>query len=489
MTLPRPSIGDDPVTDRPRDNCGIVGVYAPGEDVARLAFFGLFALQHRGQESAGIATSDGERIRLHTNMGLVNQAFREEDLERLTGHMAIGHTRYSTTGSNHPRNAQPFLVSGPYGQLALGHNGNLINALELRQELVEWDAPIQSATDSEVIAHLLAQTPGRDWGERVAATMRRLQGAYCLVVQTQDSILGIRDPLGVHPLCIGRLNSKGWVLASETCALDHLGAEFVREVAPGEAVQLGKDGVQTVHRSGEEGKRALCLFEYIYLARPDSSIANRLVYSVRHAMGQELAREHPADADVVIGVPDSAMAAAAGYAQASGIPYQDGLIKNRYAVRTFIEPDQRIRDLGVRLKFNPMREVLEGQRVVLVDDSIVRGTTTPHVVDLLHKAGAREVHVRVGSPPIRHPCFFGVDMGARRDLLASSRTIPEIQDTIGADSLGYLSVAGLMRALRAEHTGFCGACFTGNYPIPVQLEMDKLALEELPNVPLPRKGS
>jgi amidophosphoribosyltransferase len=464
-------------------------VYAPGEDVARLAFFGLFALQHRGQESAGIATSDGERIRLHTNMGLVNQAFREEDLERLTGHMAIGHTRYSTTGSNHPRNAQPFLVSGPYGQLALGHNGNLINALELRQELVEWDIPLQSATDSEVIAHLLAQTPGRDWGERVAATMRRLQGAYCLVVQTQDSILGIRDPLGVHPLCIGRLNSKGWVLASETCALDHLGAEFVREVAPGEAVQLGKDGLQTVHQSGGEGKRALCLFEYIYLARPDSSIANRLVYSVRHAMGQELAREHPADADVVIGVPDSAMAAAAGYAQASGIPYQDGLIKNRYAVRTFIEPDQRIRDLGVRLKFNPMREVLQGKRVVLVDDSIVRGTTTPHVVDLLRKAGAREVHVRVGSPPIRHPCFFGVDMGTRRELLASSRTIPEIQDTIAADSLGYLSVAGLMRALGAENTGFCGACFTGNYPIPVQLEMDKLALEELPDVPLPRKGS
>ena len=466
------------MTERIRENCGIVGVYAPGEDVARLAFFGLFALQHRGQESAGIATSDGQRIRLHANMGLVSQAFREEDLERLTGFMAIGHTRYSTTGSNHPRNVQPFLVDGPHGQLALGHNGNVINALELRQDLAEWGCDFQSSTDSEVVAHLLAQTPGRDWDERLGATMRRLQGAYCLVVLTKDSLLGIRDPLGVRPLCIGKLSNKGWVLASETTALDHLGAEFVREVAPGEAVRLGKDGVETVHRSGEEGRRALCLFEYIYLARPDSTISDRLVYSTRHALGRELAYEHPVDADVVIGIPDSALIAAAGYAEASGIPYRDGLIKNRYVGRTFIEPDQRIRDLGVQVKFNPLRDVLEGQRVVLVDDSIVRGTTTPHVVRLLRKAGAREVHLRVCSPPIRHPCFFGVDMGTRRELLASNRSISQVQAFIESDSLGYLSVEGMMRAVGNGDQGFCGACFTGKYPIPVQLEMDKLALEE-----------
>ena len=465
------------MTDSARENCGIVGIYAPGEDVAQLAFFGLFALQHRGQESAGIATSDGQRLRVHVNMGLVSQVFREEDLERLSGHMAIGHTRYSTTGTSQLKNAQPILVDGPHGPLALGHNGNLINALELRQELAEWGCAFQSSTDSEVIAHLLSQSPGKDWGERIGATVRRLQGAYCLVVLTPDSIYGIRDPMGVRPLCIGRLNHQGWVLASETCALDHLGAEFVREVAPGEAVRLSQNGVETVHRSGEEGKRALCLFEYIYLARPDSTLSGRLVYSARYAMGRELAREHPVDADVVIGVPDSALAAAAGYAEESSIPYRDGLIKNRYVGRTFIEPDQRIRDLGVRLKFNPLREVLEGQRVVLVDDSIVRGTTTPHVVGLLRKAGAREVHLRVCAPPIRHPCFFGVDMGARRDLLAANRTIPEIRARTGADTLGYLSMEGLMRAVGLGDQGFCGACFTGNYPVPVQLEMDKLALE------------
>lgn len=465
------------MTEGIAENCGIVGVYAPDEDVARLAFFGLFALQHRGQESAGIATTDGHGIRLAKNMGLVSQAFKEEDLERLTGSMAIGHTRYSTTGSNIPSNVQPFLVDGPHGRLALGHNGNIINALELRTDLLEWGCNFQSSTDSEVIAHLLAQSPGKDWGERLAS-LRRIQGAYCLVVLTDDSLLGIRDPLGVRPLSIGKLGDTGWVLASETTAIDHLGARFVREVEPGEAVRLGRDGIETIHRSSDNHVKALCLFEYIYLSRPDSIIKDRLVYSTRHALGRQLAHEHPVDADLVIGIPDSALVAAAGYAEFSGIPYRDGLIKNRYVGRTFIEPDQRVRDLGVQAKFNPLREVLEGQRVVLVDDSIVRGTTTPHVVSLLRKAGAREVHLRVCSPPIRHPCFFGVDMGSRRELLASNRSLTEIQEFIEADSLGYLSVDGMMQAIGNGDTGFCSACFTGRYPIPVQLEMDKLAMEE-----------
>ncbi|MBI2165739.1 MAG: amidophosphoribosyltransferase [Chloroflexi bacterium] len=467
--------------DRAREACGVVGVYAPGEDVARVAFFGLFSLQHRGQESAGIATADGRHLRVHTHMGLVGQAFREEELQRLSGHIAIGHTRYSTMGSSRIENAQPLLVSGPNGELALAHNGNVINVLQLRSELASWGCSFTSSTDSEVIAYLLAHAPGKDWGERVGYMMRRLQGAYALVVLTPDSLMAIKDPLGVRPLCLGKLNG-GWIVASESCAIDHVGAEYIREIRPGEAVLIDARGPRVIYQA-PEAYRKLCVFELIYFARPDSVLDDSLIYNVRLKMGAQLAREHPVKADVVIGIPDSATAAAVGYARESGIPYADGLMKNRYVGRTFIQPDQRIRDLGVQLKFNPLPAILSGKRVVVVDDSIVRGTTTPHVVSLLRRGGAQEVHMRICAPPIQWPCHFGVDMATRRELIAANKTVPEIREAIGADSLGYLSVEGLLKAVGGGKESFCTACFTGNYPIPVQLEMDKLALEqEIPSV-------
>ena len=452
-------------------------MYAPGGDASRLAFFGLFALQHRGQESAGIAATDGQDIKRLSDMGLVTQIFREEELQQLQGTMAIGHTRYSTTGSSRAFNAQPFLVTGVHGELALGHNGNVVNAAQLKIELKEeWGCDFTSSTDSEVIANLLANAPGKDWEERIAYCMRTLQGAFSAVALTRDTLIGFRDPLGVRPLCLGQLDG-GWVVASESCALDHLGASLVKELAPGEAVLIDKQGMRSYTWPGVGGRRALCVFELIYFARPDSVLDNVLVYSNRRAMGAQLAREHPVDADVVIGIPDSATAAAVGYAQESGIPYSDGLVKNRYVGRTFIEPDQRLRDLGVQVKFNPLSEVIAGKRVVVVDDSIVRGTTTPHVVGLLRKSGAQEVHMRVCAPPIRHPCHLGVDMATKRELIAANKTEDEILEFIGADSLGYLSVKGLLKVVGGAKGGFCDACFTGNYPIPVQLEMDKLALE------------
>ena len=460
--------------DSPREECGVVGVYAPGEDVAKMAFYGLFALQHRGQESAGISVSDRSTVKVHTAMGLVAQAFRESDLDGLSGDFAIGHTRYSTTGSTDLSNAQPYLVDGPYGQLALGHNGNLVNAGPLRAELEDLGCRFKSGTDSEVIAQLLANAPGKNWGERIGHLMRRIQGAYSLVVLTKDSVMAIRDPLGVRPLCVGKLND-GWVIASESCALDHLGASLIREIGPGEAIEINENGMKTIHVAREQ-QTAPCIFEYIYFARPDSVIGGNLVYSLRQAMGAELAREYPVEADVVIGVPDSATAAAVGYANESGIPYSDGLLKNRYVGRTFIEPDQRMRDLGVRMKFNPLPAVLSGKRVIIVDDSIVRGTTTPHVVNLVKKAGAKEIHFRVCAPPIRHPCHLGVDMASYRELLAANKSVEEIRQFVGADSLGFLSIEGLKRAAGADRP-HCTGCFTGNHPIPVQLEMDKLALE------------
>ena len=467
--------------DHPREECGVVGVYAPGGDASRIAFFGLFALQHRGQESAGIAASDGHSIKVHSDMGLATQIFREEELLPLSGRMAIGHTRYSTTGSSNASNAQPFLVKGVHGELALGHNGNVVNATQLQQGLQEqWGCNFTSTTDSEVIAYLLANAPGQTWEERIFHCMRDLQGAFSAVALTHDTLMGVRDPLGVRPLCIGQLDG-GWVIASESCALDHLGATFLREVEAGEAVLIDESGLRSFIWPGVEGRKALCVFELIYFARPDSIMDNKLVYTSRKAMGAQLAREHPVEADLVIGIPDSATAAAVGYAQESGIPYSDGLVKNRYVGRTFIEPDQRLRDLGVRLKFNPLSEVISGKRVVVVDDSIVRGTTTPHVVGVLRKAGVREVHMRVCAPPIRHPCYLGVDMATRRELLAANKSEEEIRQFIDADSLGYLSISGLLKVVGGSNGGFCDACFTGNYPIPVQLEMDKLVLEHPQN--------
>ena len=463
------------MSEKIQEACGLFGVYAPGEDVARLAFYGIFALQHRGQESAGIATSDGEKIRTHTGMGLVSQAFKESDLALLPGFQAIGHTRYSTTGSTQLCNAQPILVNGPIGDLALGHNGNIVNAKELRKELAEAGCTYTSTTDSEIIAYLLSRASGRTWPDRVKYAMGRLSGAYSLVVLTEDTLMGIRDPMGVRPLCLGRLENKGWVIASESCALDHIGAQYMREIEPGEMVLINGDGLQT-HKLVSQ-KHAGCVFEFIYFARPDSVLNSRLLYPIRMEMGAQLAREHPVEADLVIGVPDSATAAGLGYAQESGIPVSHALIKNRYVGRTFIEPDQHIRELGVQLKFNPMQEVIGGKRLVVVDDSIVRGTTTPHVVRLLRKAGAREVHLRICAPPIRWPCHFGVDMATRRELIAAQKTVEETRQALGADTLGYLSIEGLLKVVAQGEEKFCLACFTGEYPIPVQLEMDKLVLE------------
>jgi amidophosphoribosyltransferase len=407
-------------------------------------------------------------------MGLVSQVFDEEDLSYLTGYMAIGHTRYSTTGSSLASNAQPIEIEGPSGKLALGHNGNIVNAAVLQADLQEQGVAFASGTDTEVIARALAHAPGATWQERWSYLMRRVQGAYSLVVLTKDELMAARDPMGNRPLSLGKLNG-GWVVASETCAFDHLGATLVREIAPGEVVRITSEGVES-HQAAAR-KDAFCIFEYIYFARPDSVIDGKLVYPVRMALGAQVAREHPADADVVIGVPDSATAAAVGFSRESGIPFVEGLVKNRYVGRTFIQPDQRLRDIGVQLKFNPLPELLEGRRVVVVDDSIVRDTTASRVVAMIRKAGAREVHMRITAPPITHPCFFGIDMGRRWELIAARMAVEEIRQHIGADTLGYLSVEGLIEAVGKPRDKFCLACFTGNYPMPVPLEMDKLALE------------
>ncbi|HJX13560.1 MAG TPA: amidophosphoribosyltransferase [Dehalococcoidales bacterium] len=459
------------------ESCGVFGVYSPDEDVARLTFFALFALQHRGQESSGIATADGRKIRLFTGMGRVSNVFNEESLKQLTGHIAIGHNRYSTAGSSRPDNAQPIVVgNGAANTMAIAHNGNVINATHLYEELAGQGYTFRGSTDTEVIANLIISSPDRDWVDKIRYAMRRLQGAYSLAIMTPKELFAVRDPFGVRPLCLGTVDG-GHVIASETCALNHIGAEFVREIEPDEIVQINENGVASF--PGDSRRRGACIFEYIYFARPDSLINGRLLYPARQAMGAGLAREHPVDADLVMGVPDSATAAGTGYARESGIPVVEGLIKNRYIGRTFIEPDQRIRDLGVKLKFNPLPQVLDGERLVVVDDSIVRGTTTPSVVKILRKAGAKEIHMRICAPPIKYPCFFGVDMATRRELIAAQKSIPEICEFIGADSLGYLSIEGLIKAVDLPRDRFCLACFTGDYPIPVQLEMDKLALENL----------
>ncbi|MEE8369441.1 MAG: amidophosphoribosyltransferase [Dehalococcoidia bacterium] len=459
-----------------KEKCGVFGVYAPDEDVARITFYGIYALQHRGQESAGIATADGQRIHVRTGMGLVAQVFNEDDLGQLPGHIAIGHNRYSTTGSSRIENAQPVYIDGKHGPLALGHNGNLTNSELLRNDLEDQGFSFSGSADTEVVACMLASASGADWLERATNTMRALAGAYCLIALTPNELIAMRDPYGLRPLCLGRLNGTGWVIASETCALDHLGAEFVREVEPGEAIVIDSDGLHSV-QALERRRHALCLFEYIYFARPDSVLRGQLLYPVRMAMGRELARQSPVEADLVIGIPDSGIVKAIGYSHESGIPYAEGLVKNRYVGRTFIQPNQRLRDQGVYLKFNPLKQVIEGKRLVVVDDSIVRGTTTPKVVEMLRRAGAREIHMRICAPPIRHPCHFGIDMATQWELIAARQSVEEIRQHIGADSLAYLSLEGLMRAVEQPKDSFCTACFTGEYPMPVQLQMDKLVFE------------
>ncbi len=476
-----------------REKCGVFGVYAPNEDVARLTFFGLHSLQHRGQESAGIATSDGERLHVYAEMGLVTQVFREEVLERLPGVAAIGRVRYSTTGSSIECNAQPLLVDGPHGVLALAHNGNVVNAELLHEDLAAQGVEFATTTDSEVIAQLIATASGASWEERFRTLMRRANGAYSLTVLTPEAVFGVRDPSGIRPLCLGRLDG-GYVIASESCALDHLGAEFVRDVEPGEVVRIDAEGLHSSFPLGRASARpAMCIFEHIYFARPDSQLSGELLHTVRFRMGVQLAREHPAEADLVIGVPDSGTRGAIGYSLESGIPYAEGLIKNRYVYRTFIEPDQRMREQGVQLKYNPLHDVLEGKRIVVVEDTIVRGTTSSPVVAMLRRAGATEIHMRIHSPPVTYPCFYGVDMATRAELIGAHKSVEEIREHIGADSLGYLSLGGTIDATKQAAETLCTACYSGVYPGEVPLELDKFALEttrapDRQELPLPVAG-
>lgn len=491
-------IGDDASSagtagcgDKAREECGVVAVHT-AEDAARSAFYALFSLQHRGQESAGIAATDGRGLSLHKGLGLVSGAFTEGDMERLTGGMAIGHTRYSTTGQPGIRNAQPFYVETIHGPLALAHNGNLVNAAELRRGLLERGVGLSSSSDSEVMIMMLAAASGADWPERLASTMRQWEGAFSFVLLTRDAVFAARDPWGFRPLCAGNMPGGGSAAASETCALNTLGCHGIVDIEPGRIVELGPDG--PVDRGGIAAARpSSCVFEYVYFSRPDSVWNGIQVHEARRRFGAALARESPVDADVVIAVPDSSISAAIGYAQALGIPYDEGFAKNRYIGRTFIQPTQALREQGVALKFNAMPGTVRGKRVVVIDDSLVRGTTTGPLVRLLREAGATAVHVRIACPPIRHPCYMGVDMGRRESLIAHRLGLEEIRRATGADSLGYLSLSGMMDALalarfhsagstRDENgspgassarsaadtpAGFCLACFSGDYPLDV----------------------
>jgi amidophosphoribosyltransferase len=467
----------EPDRDGPRDECGVFGVYAPDHDVARLAYFALYALQHRGQESAGIATCEEGHMTTQRDLGLVSQVFDERSLRALTGDMAIGHVRYSTTGGTGWENAQP-VYRHDRRPVALAHNGNLINAVELYNELLEQGVRFRSTSDSEIIAALISSHPAERIEDAVAAVMKRLRGAYSTVVMTEAGVVAFRDPAGVRPLCLGRLEDR-FVVASESCALDIIGAELMREVQPGELISLGEGGLET-RIAIESDRPAMCVFEHIYFSRPDSRLEGSSLQSARGRMGEILAREAPVDADLVISVPDSGNPAAKGFARASGIPQDDGLIKNRYVARTFIQPGQELRRHGLRMKFNPLPDVVRGKRLVVVDDSIVRGNTMRQIVQMLREAGAKEVHLRMSSPPIRHPCHYGIDMPTSEEMIAHGRTIEEVADVVAADSLAYLSLEGVYEAIGSGRDTHCDACFTGDYPLEgTERANGKHALEEL----------
>ncbi|WP_285760848.1 amidophosphoribosyltransferase [Nocardiopsis ansamitocini] len=452
----------DPQERGPQDACGVFGVWAPGEEVSKLTYFGLYALQHRGQESAGIALSDGERIVVYKDMGLVSQVFNEATLESLRGHLAIGHCRYSTTGSPVWENAQPTFYSAREGGLALGHNGNLINTPELAAMLPS--DRLTATTDTEVLTSLLASNPDRTTEEAAMELLPKVKGAFSLVFMDEDTLYAARDPQGIRPLVLGRLDS-GWVVASETAALDIVGATVVREVEPGEMLVINANGVSAKRFTPAEPKG--CLFEYVYLARPDTTIAGRNVNSARVEVGRRLAKEHPAEADIVIPVPESGTPAAVGYAEGSGIPFAQGLVKNSYVGRTFIQPSQTLRELGIRLKLNPLRDVIGGKRLVVVDDSIVRGNTQRALVRMLREAGAAEVHVRISSPPVLWPCYYGIDFATKAELIAGNLSTEEICRSIGADSLAYIGLDELISATEVRKDRLCRACFDGVYPIEV----------------------
>ena len=474
--------------DTPKEECGVFGIFAPGEEVARITFFGLFALQHRGQESAGIAVSNGRQLRIHKDMGLVTQVFDEDVIKSLPGISAIGHTRYSTTGSSVLCNAQPLSCFSEFSEIAVAHNGNLVNTNSLREELLAEGCVFETTNDSEVIAQLLARLHKGCIEETVQEAMTHLQGAYSLVVLTPDKLIGVRDPYGIRPLCIGHISDGNrYVLASESCALTPVGASYLREVEPGEIIIIDREGMREV-QALPTARHATCLLEFIYFARPDTMLYNRSLHQARRRMGQELAREHPCpDAHVVIPVPDTGIPAAIGYAEAARIPYGEGIIKNRYIQRTFIQPNQRMRDLGARMKYTPLKDTLAGKKVVMVDDSIVRGTTTGKLVKMLYDAGAQEVHVRITAPPVKNPCYYGIDMANQDELVAARQSVEEIRQLIGATSLGYLSLDNVVRAVGMGKDKFCRACFDGKYPIPVPPEVrnSKLMLERQRNLTEP----
>jgi len=464
--------------DKPEEACGVFGVYAPGHDVSKLTYFGLHALQHRGQESAGIAVGDGDTIITYKDMGLVPQVFNEKNLACLIGDVAIGHTRYSTTGSSHWENAQPIYKAFREGSIALAHNGNLTNTKELRTMLSKNGQRFRSTSDSEVIASLIASFADKGIEGAIIETMKQLEGAYSVAIMTESQLFAIRDPYGIRPFAIGKLG-KNFVVASESCALNIIDADYMRDVNPGELVIIDENGLRSV-QAVEPKKLSLCIFEFIYFARPDTRLFDRLLYSARETMGVELAKEAPADADLVIGVPDSGVPAAIGYSQQSGLPYREGLVKNRYIGRTFIQPTQTVRQAGIKLKLNPLCEVIRDKRIVVVDDSIVRGNTSKKLVEMLRGVGAREVHMRVSSPPTKWPCFYGIDTADRGQLIAANNEIEEIRQFIGADSLGYLSIEGLVKSTENVRENFCLACFDGVYPIdvPDDLKITKMMLEE-----------
>ena len=462
--------------DSPHEECGVIGIYAPNEDVSRMAFFGLYALQHRGQEACGIAVSDGQTIRLHKDLGMVSNVFTPQNLAPLTGHYAIGHTRYSTTGSSTARNAQPFLIDTQYGPVAVAHNGNLVNAAQLRQDLLRRGIGMSSSSDSEVITMMLAGAEGQTWNERIQHCMRLWEGAFSLVILTIDGVFAVRDPWGFHPLSIGMLPSGGHAAASESGALQTLGCVAIREVKPGEIVALSSNALRVHQSMPPKNPLALCTFESIYFSRPDSIWDGQSVHIVRQALGRQLARESAVPADVVVPVPDSSIPAAIGFSAETGIPNDVGFIKNRYIGRTFIQPTESLRQQGVAMKFNALDDVVRAKRVIMIDDSIVRGNTTGPLVRLLFNAGAKEVHVRITCPEIIHPCFMGVDMGSYQELISHRKKTEELRQHFGCTSLSFLSVSGMMQAINRD-SGYCNACFTGHYPIPIRPDQTKTGFE------------
>ncbi len=459
----------------PKHYCGVFGIYGH-PNAAELTYYGLYALQHRGQESAGIVSSDGKQFRVHKGMGVVSQIFNGDILHNLTGTMAVGHTRYSTTGSSHIRNAQPLTVDCARGQIAIAHNGNLTNAAPLREELERRGSIFQTTVDSEIILHLMAQPSLNGHGNNLLESIRRIEGAFSLVILTENELIGVRDPHGFRPLCLGQVGD-GWVLSSETCALDLIHAKFVRDIAPGEIVIINQDGVKSIQAFPEQQRRAFCIFEYVYFARPDSTIAGRNVYEVRKEMGRQLAREHPVDADIVVPVPDSGVYAALGYSEEARIPYEMAFIRNHYVGRSFLQPSQLIRDFNVRVKLNLIPQLVKDKRVVIVDDSIVRGTTCKARVNTLKEAGAKEVHVRVSCPPHMNPCVYGIDFPDRNKLMAANYSVDEIRKYLNADSLAYLSQSGMVKATGLGKESFCMACYDGNYPVPYDPKADKHIME------------